>query len=98
VGCTVPYHRTLRNCINKVIEESKVKYPGHYIQAEKFQLKVSKMKGGAWTNNVDTIPLPDSVLDLSRLGPSSGSDGKPATSRKSTNENMDADESGGVQG
>jgi hypothetical protein len=106
VGGTVPYHRTLRNCINKVIEESKVKYPGHYIQvkvdAEKFQLKVSKMKGGAWTNNVDTIPLPESVLDLSRLGPSSVPDGKPAAkpaaSRKSTNENMDDDESGGVQG
>jgi hypothetical protein len=102
VGGTVPYHRTLRNCINKVIEESKVKYPGHYIQvkvdAEKFQLKVSKMKGGAWTNNVDTIPLPETVLDLSRLGPSSRSVGKPAASRQSASENMDAVESGGVQG
>ncbi len=83
-----------------------MKYPGHYIQvkvdAEKFQLKVSKMKGGAWTNNMDTIPLPESVLDLSRLGPGSGPDGKPAAkpaaSRQSATENMDAHESGGVQG
>jgi hypothetical protein len=102
VGGTVPYHRTLRNCINKVIEESKVKYPGHFIQvkvdAEKFQLKVSKMKGGVWTNNVETLPLPDSVLDLSRMGPNSGTAGKPAASRASVSDNMEVAESGGVQG
>ncbi len=86
------YEQKEKKSPKKILEKKKK------VDAEKFQLKVSKMKGGAWTNNVDTIPLPDSVLDLSRLGPSSGSDGKPAASRKSTNENMDADESGGVQG
>jgi hypothetical protein len=72
----VPYHRTLLNAITKVIEESKVKYPGHYIQvkvdADKFQLKVSKMKASIWENNVELTPPPDSVLDLSRIGPYNG--------------------------
>jgi hypothetical protein len=106
VGGTVPYHRTLRTFINKVIEESKVKYPGHYIQvkvdAEKFQLKVSKMKGGVWTNNVELVPLPESVLDLSRIGPVSrpvnGPYGNPAGSRNSVSENMETADSEALQG
>jgi predicted metal-dependent hydrolase len=99
VSSTVPYHRTLRNVINKVIEESKVKYPGHYIQvkvdAEKFQLRVSKMKAGVWVNNVDLVSLPDSVMDLSRIGPSKGPLNK---SSGSVTDNMETAESGDTQG
>jgi hypothetical protein len=104
VSGTVPYHRTLRTFMNKVIEESKVKYPGHYIQVkvdvDKFQLKVSKMKAGVWENNVALVPLPDSVLDLSRLGPGTGTGpaNKPAGNRESGNENMDTADSGSLQG
>jgi hypothetical protein len=102
VSGTVPYHRTLRNVMNKVIEESKVKYPGHYIQVkvdvEKFQLKVSKMMNGIWENNMLLIPLPDSVLDLSRLGPVNGQAKKPSGNRASMSDNMDTADSGSTQG
>jgi hypothetical protein len=73
MGGTIPYHRTLRTVINTVVEEGKAKYPNSYIQvkvdAEKFQLRVSRREGGVWFNNIDTVPLPLSVLDLTRLGP-----------------------------
>jgi len=72
-GGTVPYHRTLRNVINKVISETKVNYPNNFIQvkvdAEKFRLRVSRREAGVWYNNIETIDLPDEVLDLSRMGP-----------------------------
>jgi hypothetical protein len=106
VSSTTPYHRTLRNFINKVVEESKVKYPGHYIQAkvdaEKFQLRISKMKNRVWENNVETIPLPDSVLDLSRIGPTGGPAEKPSGGRPGgrtgSTDRMDTDGSDGTQG
>jgi hypothetical protein len=72
MGGTVPYHRTLRNVINRTIEECKAKYPDSFIQkvdVEKFQLKVSRNRSGEWMNDVERIDLPDSVLDLSRTGP-----------------------------
>jgi len=73
MGGTVPYHRTLRNVINKVIEETKASYPNSYIQvkvdAENMKLKVSRRTAGVWHNNIDSVDLPDSVLDLSRHGP-----------------------------
>jgi hypothetical protein len=106
VSSTTPYHRTLRNFINKVVEESKVKYPGHYIQAkvdaEKFQLRISKMKNRVWENNVETIPLPDSVLDLSRIGPTGGpaeksSGGRPG-GRTGSTDRMESAVSDGTQG
>jgi hypothetical protein len=34
MGGTVPYHRTLRNVINKTIEDCKAKYPNNYIQVK----------------------------------------------------------------
>jgi hypothetical protein len=75
-GGTVPYHRTLRNVINKVITEAKGKYPNNFIQvkvdAEKFRLRVSRREAGVWYNNIETIDLPDEVLDLSRMGPKAG--------------------------
>jgi hypothetical protein len=74
MGGTIPYHRTLRTVINSVVEEGKAKYPNNFIQvkvdAEKFQLRVSRREGGVWFNNIETVPLPLSVLDLSRQGPS----------------------------
>jgi hypothetical protein len=102
VSSTVPYHRTLRSFINKVVEESKVKYPGHYIQAkvdvEKFQLKISKMKNRVWENNVELIPLPDSVLDLSRIGPGGGPTNNLSGGRTGSTEKMDTAGSDGLQG
>ncbi len=69
---TIPYHRTLRNVINKTIEDAKAKYQNSYIQVkvdvENFRLKVSRRTGGVWHNNIETVDLPDSVLDLSRFG------------------------------
>jgi hypothetical protein len=74
MGGTIPYHRTLRTVINSVVEGGKAKYPNNFIQvkvdAEKFQLRVSRREGGVWFNNIETVPLPLSVLDLSRQGPS----------------------------
>ena len=73
MGGTVPYHRTLRNVINRTIEDCKAKYPDSFIQVkvdvEKFQLRVSRNRSGEWMNDVERIDLPDSVLDLSRTGP-----------------------------
>jgi transcription elongation factor Elf1 len=72
-GGTIPYHRTLRNVINKVIMDAKDKYKGSFIQvkvdAEKFRLRVSRREDGVWHNNIELIDLPDEVLDLSRMGP-----------------------------
>jgi hypothetical protein len=69
---TIPYHRTLRTVINKTIEDAKAKYQNSYIQVkvdvENFRLKVSRRTGGVWFNNIKTVDLPDSVLDLSRFG------------------------------
>jgi hypothetical protein len=39
------------------------------VDVEKFQLKVSRNRSGEWMNDVERIDLPDSVLDLSRTGP-----------------------------
>jgi hypothetical protein len=70
---TIPYHRTLRTVINKTIEDAKAKYQNSYIQVkvdvENFRLKVSRRTGGVWHNNIETVELPVSVLDLSRFGP-----------------------------
>jgi hypothetical protein len=56
-----------------VISETKVNYPNNFIQvkvdAEKFRLRVSRREAGVWYNNIETIDLPDEVLDLSRMGP-----------------------------
>jgi hypothetical protein len=72
MGGTVPYHRTLRNVINTVLDECKQKFPDSYIQVkvdvQNFQLKISRLSGGVWLNNVDKVDLPESVLDLSRMG------------------------------
>jgi hypothetical protein len=73
MGGTVPYHRTLRNVINRTIEDCKAEYPNSFIQVkvdvENFQLRVSRQESGEWFNDMARIDLPDSVLDLSRLGP-----------------------------
>jgi hypothetical protein len=68
---TVPYHRTLRNALNVIIEESKSKYRGDYIQvklvADKMQVKVSrKDTAGVWHDNVDVVDLPPSVLETGK--------------------------------
>ena len=69
---TIPYHRTLRTVINRTIEDAKAKFQNSYIQVkvdvENFRLKVSRRTGGVWFNNIETVDLPDSVLDLSRFG------------------------------
>jgi len=94
MGGTIPYHRTLRSVINKVVEEGKAKFPTSFIQvkveAEKFQLRVSRREGGVWFNNIDVIPLPPSVLDLSRMGPMD----KKRPSEESKDADMDVMEEG----
>jgi hypothetical protein len=94
MGGTIPYHRTLRSVINKVVEEGKAKFPTSFIQvkveAEKFQLRVSRREGGVWFNNIDVIPLPPSVLDLSRMGPMD----KKRPSERSKDADMDVVEEG----
>jgi hypothetical protein len=94
VGGTVPYHRTLRNVINNVISEAKSKYKESFIQvkvdAEKFQLRVSRREAGVWYNNIDYIDLPEEVLDLSRMGP------KVVSRREESNvEEMESEQSQG---
>ena len=73
MGGTIPYHRTLRNVISKVIEGAKAEFPNSFIQvkvdAENMKLRVSRRTTGVWYNNIETVELPDSVLDLSRHGP-----------------------------
>jgi hypothetical protein len=72
-GGTIPYHRTLRNVINKVITDTKEMHKDSFIQvrveAEKFRLRVSRREAGVWYNDIETVELPDEVLDLSRMGP-----------------------------
>jgi hypothetical protein len=68
---TVPYHRTLRNALNTIIEECKQKYKGDYIQtrlvADKMQVKISRRdKDGTWFDNVEVVDLPYSVLETGR--------------------------------
>ncbi len=73
MGGIIPYHRTLRNVMNQTINDCKKKYPNSFIQVrvdvDKFQLKVSRFHCGEWSNNIETVDLPESVLDLSRMGP-----------------------------
>jgi hypothetical protein len=68
VSCTVPYHSTLRDFMKKAMEEAKVKYKNTFVQTrvdvENMALRVSYRQEGVWHNDVDRIPLPDSVLDL----------------------------------
>jgi len=69
VSCTTPYHSALRDFMKKTVEECKVKYQGCYVQAkvdvEGMALKISYMDRGNWTNDVEMVPLPDSVYDTS---------------------------------
>ncbi len=48
------------------------------------------MRGGVWFNNIDVIPLPPSVLDLSRMGPMD----KKRPSERSKDADMDVVEEG----
>jgi hypothetical protein len=69
VSCTTPYHSTLRDVMKKTMEEAKVKYKNCYIQTrvdvDSMSLRLSYRQDGIWYNDVDKIPLPDSVFDLS---------------------------------
>jgi hypothetical protein len=54
--------------MKKAMEEAKVKYKNTFVQTrvdvENMALWVSYRQEGVWHNDVDRIPLPDSVLDL----------------------------------
>jgi len=69
VSCTVPYHSTLRDEMRKVVDRLKDKYNGCWVQArpdaENMCLRISYREGEVWRNDVETVPLPDSVLDTS---------------------------------
>jgi len=73
VGGIIPYHRTLRTAINSTIGTWKARFPKSFIQvkvdSERLQLRISRKEAGVWYNNIDTVDLPESVLDLSRVGP-----------------------------
>jgi hypothetical protein len=68
VSCTTPYHSTLRDVMKKTMEEAKAKYKNSFVQTkvdvENMTLRVSYRQDGVWHNDVDRVPLPDSVLDL----------------------------------
>jgi len=68
VSCTTPYHSTLRDVMKKAMEEAKAKYKNSYVQTrldvDNMELKVSYRRDGIWYNDVEKIPLPDSVYDL----------------------------------
>jgi hypothetical protein len=68
VSCTTPYHSTLRDVMRKTMEEAKAKYDNSFVQTrvdvENMTLRVSYRQDGVWHNDVDRIPLPDSVFDL----------------------------------
>jgi hypothetical protein len=62
ISSTTPYHRTLRNAINKIIGESKEKYEGNFIQAklvpDKMQVKISRRdENKRWFDDVEIIDL-----------------------------------------
>lgn len=69
---TVPYHRTLRNAINRIQDEAKIRYPNNWIQVRlvpnKMMARISRRDrdDGIWHDDVEEIELPESVLDLSR--------------------------------
>lgn len=70
--CTVPYPQRLRLMMKKVMEEQKETHKDSFIQVrvdtESMALKVSKRTNNTWENNIATIPIPESVLDLGRTG------------------------------
>jgi len=88
MGGSVPYHRTLRNAINRIIEDCKQKYKGDFIQArliaDKMQVKVSRRDADrVWHDNVETVDLPDTVLDTSREA------GRPTRASKSRDPDLE---------
>jgi hypothetical protein len=93
VSCTTPYHSTLRDVMKKTMEEAKVKYKNCYIQTrvdvDSMSLRLSYRQDGIWYNDVDKIPLPDSVFDLSN---------KVRKTVPPTQEGMDLDVGDSVQG
>jgi hypothetical protein len=68
VSCTIPYHSSLRDVMRRTMTECKAKYKDSYIQTrldtDKMMLKVSYRHNGVWYNDVEQVPLPDSVYDL----------------------------------
>jgi hypothetical protein len=54
--------------MKKAMEEAKAKYKNSYVQTrldvDNMELKVSYRQDGIWYNDVEKIPLPDSVYDL----------------------------------
>jgi hypothetical protein len=93
VSCTTPYHSTLRDVMKKAMEEAKVKYKNSYVQTrldvDNMELKVSYRKDGIWYNDVEKLPLPDSVFDLTH---------KVSKRVMSAPEGMDTDGGDSVQG
>jgi hypothetical protein len=93
VSCTTPYHSTLQDVMKKTMEEAKAKYKNSFVQTrvdvENMTLRVSYRQDGVWHNDVDRIPLPDSVLDLTH---------KVSRHVPSKPEGMDMDVGDSVQG
>jgi hypothetical protein len=93
VSSTTPYQSTLREVMRKAMEESKVKYKNSYVQTrldvESMELKVSYRQDGILYNDVEKIPLPDSVYDLAH---------KVSKRTTSAPEGMDTDGGETVQG
>jgi hypothetical protein len=93
VSCTTPYHSTLRDVMKKTMMDAKARYKDSYIQTrldlENMTLKVSYRNNGIWYNDVEVIPLPDSVYDLTN---------KVTRVTQSRPEGMDLDGGDTVQG
>jgi hypothetical protein len=93
VSCTTPYHSSLRDELRKVMEGAKAKYKNSYVQTrldvDKMEVKVSHRQDGIWYNDVEKVPLPDSVFDLTH---------KVAKPKQSIPEGMETDGGDSVQG
>jgi len=71
VQCSTPYPPRLRQVIKKTLGEQKLAHPNDFVQVkvdtDNFCLKVSRKTNGKWFNNVDTVPLPDDVIEMGKV-------------------------------
>ena len=72
ISCTTPYPPNLRAAISKVMSAQKAAHKEDFVQVrvdlEKFTLNVSRKIDGTWRNNIETVPINDDAMDLSRPG------------------------------
>jgi len=69
--CSTPYPLRLRQVIKQTLGEQKLAHPNDFVQVkvdtDNFCLKVSRKVNGKWINNVETVPLPDDVIEMGQV-------------------------------